>query len=90
MTIRIDGKFDFMLHLDFMEAISRVSGPETRLVVDLENVQSIDSAGVGMLLMLRSYAGENIADVRIINCPGPVVQTLKTMRLDHLVNLESC
>ena len=88
MTIRIDGKFDFMLHLDFIDAITGVSGPGTQFVLDMANVTSVDPAGLGMLLMLRGYAGGDVADVRVINCPQDIVRELEALRLNSLINIE--
>ncbi len=42
-----------------------------------------------MLLMLQGYADENVANVRVISCPDNIVQELRALRLDHLVNIES-
>ena len=59
------------------------SRPERNLVVDLQQVQAIDAAGLGLLVELHCQALKNSGDLTIAN-PSPCVR-----RLMALTNLES-
>jgi len=59
------------------------SRPERNLVVDLQQVQAIDAAGLGLLVELHCHALHNAGDLTITN-PPPRVR-----RLMALTNLES-
>jgi hypothetical protein len=52
------------------------------------SVKSIEPAGPGMPLMLRGYAGENVSDIRVVNCPESIVREVKALRIDNLTNIE--
>ncbi len=39
-----------------------------KYVIDLQNTDNIDSSGLGMLLLLRDFAGGESAKVELINC----------------------
>jgi len=76
-----------IVYRDEAAALSRVVGEilhdGTRLVLDLSGVSSMDSAGIGELALLQTWAQERNAEFK---CAGasPVVRTL----LD-LTNLDS-
>ena len=59
------------------------SRPERNLVVDLQQVQGIDAAGLGLLVELHCRALKNSGDLTIAN-PSPCVR-----RLMALTNLQS-
>jgi HptB-dependent secretion and biofilm anti anti-sigma factor len=57
VVINIAGSFDFSSHRDFREAYVR-SPKQGRFLVDLTQVTYLDSAALGMLLMLREHTGD--------------------------------
>ena len=59
------------------------SRPERNMVVDLQQVQAIDAAGLGLLVELHCRALEKAGDFSVAN-PSPCVR-----RLMALTNLES-
>lgn len=71
LTIAIKGRFDFAKHVDFRSAYETADHAKIkRFTVDLKDVIYIDSSALGMLLLLRDYAGGDAAQVRLINsCP---------------------
>lgn len=68
VTIQISDRFDFKLHREFRQAFSESSHPATKYVIDLGQTRYMDSSALGMLLTLREQAGNDRADIRIINC----------------------
>jgi len=76
-----------IVYRDEAAALSRVAGEVlhngTKLVLDLSGVSSMDSAGIGELALLHTWAQERKADLKCA-APSAVVQTL----LD-LTNLDS-
>ena len=57
VVIKIAGSFDFSSHKDFREAYTR-SPKQAQYVVDLTEVTYLDSAALGMLLMLREHTND--------------------------------
>ena len=76
-----------IVYRDEAAALSRVAGEVlhngTKLVLDLSGVSSMDSAGIGELALLQTWAKERKAELKCA-APSIVVQTL----LD-LTNLDS-
>ena len=76
-----------VVYRDEAAALSRVAGEVlhngTKLVLDLSGVSSMDSAGIGELALLQTWAQERNAELKCA-APSSVVQTL----LD-LTNLDS-
>ncbi|MFT3710147.1 MAG: STAS domain-containing protein [Archangium sp.] len=55
-TLTVDGKFNFGCYQDFHGAIAGVSASQ-QFVVDLRRATYLDSAALGMLLLLRDRVG---------------------------------
>ncbi len=74
LTITPRGRFDFTIQREFRLAYATTTG--TRYyVIDLGQTDYLDSSALGMLLLLREYAGGDKADIRILNCK-PEVRTI--------------
>ena len=58
-SVSIDGRFDFRLHREFKHAyMNLLDDPQVQEVeVDMRRMDFIDSAGLGMLMLLRERAG---------------------------------
>ena len=87
-TLRIEGRFDFMLYDSFQEAYSRLTPDSTRVSVDLSQTEYLDSCALGMLLMLRSHF-DSTAEIRLINPRPQVASVLVIAKFDKLFRLQS-
>lgn len=58
-------------------------------VIDLDAVNHIDSAGLGMLLIARKYAKKNGADVILRRPPADIRMTLELAKFHELFTIES-
>ena len=76
-----------VVYRDEAAALSRVAGEVlhsgTKLVLDLSGVSSMDSAGIGELALLQTWAQERNAELKCA-APSAMVQTLL-----YLTNLDS-
>ncbi|WP_323843868.1 STAS domain-containing protein [Microbulbifer magnicolonia] len=55
LTIRVTGNFDFNLHRDFQRAYQNISPSPKHYCIDLSETRHLDSAALGMLLLLRDH-----------------------------------
>ncbi|MGC4087064.1 MAG: STAS domain-containing protein [Polyangiaceae bacterium] len=55
--IELRGRFDFSCRADFRAAYTGAP-KETTFIVEMGRVDYVDSAALGMLLLLRDYAGD--------------------------------
>jgi anti-anti-sigma factor len=84
MTIRVSGRFDFSSHQEFRQAYADIDPRQTRFVIDLGGAEYIDSAALGMLLLLRERAGGEQSTITLTNCGEGVMQILGVSNFDKL------
>lgn len=76
-VIRLTGRFDFGGHRDFKrcyEGALSDSGVR-RITVDLKKVEYVDSAALGMLLLLKQQAEARSLPITLLDC-GPLVKEI--------------
>ena len=89
-VIKLSGRFDFNTHREFRNAYEPLIGDaETRaVVVDFSAVDYLDSSALGMLLLLRDYAGGDDAVVRIANPSDDVRKILHISNFQRLFTIQ--
>lgn len=87
LTMQVDGRFDFNLHHEFRKAYQGLP-VTTRFIVDLKNATYMDSSAMGMLLLLREYAGKENADIRLVNCNPEIKKVLEISNMDKLFPMD--
>lgn len=88
LTIRIKGRFDFSTHQDFRNAYEQTPEMPESYVVDLREATYLDSSALGMLLLLRDYAGGDTGRVRIVNCNPDVKKILVISNFEQLFTIQ--
>lgn len=90
ISIKIAGRFDFELHQAFRSAYEKkdMDGKTIAYVIDLKDTEYIDSSALGMLLLLREYAGGDDAKIKIVNCRKEVVEILQIANFDRLFEVQ--
>jgi len=71
LKINVDTALGNDVHRDFREAYT--NNPAQKYIIDLRNSQTIDSSGLGMLLLFKDFAGGENANIEIINCSEHVL-----------------
>ncbi|SDQ61001.1 anti-anti-sigma factor [Pseudomonas lundensis] len=87
LTLAIKGRFDFVQHQDFRHAYEQQDSKPDQFVVDLKDTTYVDSSALGMLLLLRDYAGGDESNVRIVNCNADVRKIFATSNFDKLFDI---
>ena len=64
LTISIAGRFDIATYKDFGEAYKDQLGSVIKWVLDMTEVEYLDSSALGMLLMLRERSGARVRTLR--------------------------
>lgn len=78
LTIIISGRFDFNLHEEFRNSYKEQSETINHYTIDFKDVSYLDSAALGMLLLLRKHASQDEADICIIHA-NPMVKEIFEM-----------
>ncbi|WP_226667184.1 STAS domain-containing protein [Microbulbifer aggregans] len=92
LIIRVAGHFDFNLHREFQRAYRNVIPAPEKFVVDLSETEHLDSAALGMLLLLRDYcveAGREGAEpeVELVNPNAHVSHILTVSNFDRIFSI---
>ena len=84
LTISIKGRFDFSSHQEFRDAYENPEGPFAQYRIDMAETTYLDSSALGMLLLLRDYAGGDNASIQIVNCNNDVRKILTISNFEQL------
>ena len=87
VNIKISGQFNFNDHKDFRVAYHDSDGKSTMYVIDMADAEYLDSAALGMLLLLREHAGGDSSRIKITNCRDTVNQILKNAHFDKFFDI---
>lgn len=88
--IAIDGRFDFGCRQAFSSACSAALAATDvkEMVVDLDRVAYLDSAALGMLLLLREKASTARMPLRLTHGSGVVGDVLRVTKFDQLFAMQ--
>jgi anti-anti-sigma factor len=84
LTICIDGRFDFSTHQVFRNAYEQENRGVQNFVVDLSDTTYLDSSALGMLLLLRDFAGGDASRIELRNCNNDVQRILTISNFGQL------
>ena len=87
LIISIEGRFDFSTHQAFRDAYEHGDPAIRNYVVDLSDTTYLDSSALGMLLLLRDYAGGDAARIVIKNCNNDVRRILTISNFEQLFTI---
>jgi anti-anti-sigma factor len=85
-VIKINGRFDFSCHTSFREAYSNAPNG-TEFIVDMADASYMDSAALGMLLLLREHVQQSSGRVSITNCRGQTYDVLQIANFHRLFKI---
>lgn len=86
-VIVIEGRFDFSLQLPFRQAYESLTTKPQRFRIEMGAASYLDKSALGMLLLLRDFAGGESADVAIVNSNADVRSTLQRANFDKLFTI---
>lgn len=71
IKIVVSGKLGNTVQKNFRRAYE--DNPAKTYIIDLSDVDSIDSSGLGMMLLMRDFVGGKNANIEIINCSDHIL-----------------
>lgn len=89
VKIKIRGRFDYKMSSEFRNAYCHHPGREDVIyLVNLSNVDYMDSSALGMLLLLREHAKCRAGEVIIERPSEPINKILKVANFEQLFTIE--
>lgn len=85
----MSGQFVFSDHIVFKDILGSAESPDVQqLVLDLSQIDFIDSAGLGMLLLLRDVCEKHKKLLTLRNPQGQVKKVFGISKFEHLFKIE--
>ncbi|MGQ9366653.1 STAS domain-containing protein [Azospirillum sp. ST 5-10] len=86
---RLNGRLEFADHERLRDLVALLDGPEAqRFVVDLSDLTFIDSAGLGMLLILHEEAEQRNVRLVVRDPRGDVRRSIELAKIDEILSIE--
>jgi anti-anti-sigma factor len=80
-------RFDANTSQQFKETCSGLIGENPYLILDLTATIILTSAGLAVLAYLHKLAAEKNGQLRITNCSSDVLQTIRMVRMDKILEI---
>ena len=87
ITIIISGRFDFSMNNDFRKILSESNEVGVKYSIDMGAVEDLDSAALGMLLLLREKAGGDSSNIKIQKCRQDIFEMLKMANFQTMFDI---
>lgn len=87
LTIQVSGRFDFYVTQAFRDTYRNSTLPGGNYIVDLSRTDYMDSAALGMLLLLREHAMQHEAKVHIKGTSESLRRILSIARFEQLFDI---
>ena len=88
LIIKIAGRFDFSSHQDFRKTYESLDEKVKNYIIDFSETSYLDSSALGMLLLLRDYAGGESDNIKITNCCDDVRKILTISNFEQLFTIQ--
>lgn len=89
LIIEVDGRFDASSLDEFRKCYENLpEGAPQGYLVDLKNAVYLDSSALGMLLVLRDYAGGERARITIAHCSPEVKKIFSISSFEQLFTIQ--
>ena len=88
LTIGVEGRFDFRVYDSFRNAYAEVGGSIEKYIVDLAAAEYMDSSALGMLLLLREFAGGDDADIQLTSPNAEIRNVLDIANFGKLFTID--
>lgn len=88
--VAVSGRFDFQMHRDFKDAYTLLldNAAVSEIEIEVSKVDYMDSAALGMLLLLSERAKTADKPVVLANASGTVLRVLEVANFSKIFNLK--
>ncbi|MEW5945679.1 MAG: zinc ribbon domain-containing protein [bacterium] len=78
-------KIDFENHKDLLPVFNKVM--KKMIVLDLENVEWMDSTGIGALVTLTYKSSRTNQEIKLINIQSKVMDAIRALQVDNVLDI---
>lgn len=89
LELVVDGVFDIELYHEFNNSYKDYLNQVSRFVIDFSHTDRIDSAALGLMLLMRQKVGTDQAKIKLVNPNEKVMRSLETAQFSKLFELQA-
>lgn len=89
LELAVDGVFDIELYHDFNNAYKDYLGKANHYIIDFDRTDRIDSAALGLMLLMRQKVGTENKAIKLINANEKVKRSLDTAQFGKLFDMDA-
>lgn len=87
LQLAVDGVFDIEMYNEFNNSYKDYLGKAQTYVIDFAQTDRIDSAALGLMLLMRQKVGTEGKKIRLINANDKVKRSLDTAQFSRLFDI---
>lgn len=87
MLVSLPPEFNFAMNKDFSELKKSLTDKTLSYSLDFSATTRVDSAALGMLLVLRKHLGGDEANIKLINCNKFIRELLEVANFEKLFKI---
>ncbi len=89
-TLRLDEELAFKDHARFRELVKQgMQNKPNDFHIDFTGTRFVDSAGLGMLMLVRQEAGENNCKVKLVQVGHEVMDIFRLVKFTELFDINA-
>ncbi len=89
IEVRLSGRLEFTDHDQLRDVVGLLDGQRARsFIVDLSALEFINSAGLGMLLILQEEAEQRNIKLTVRGVQGDVKRSIDLARIGEIITIE--
>lgn len=89
VEVALKGRLEFTDHERMRDVVTLIAAEKpSSLIINLADLEFIDSAGLGMMLILQEECERFGASLRLRNPTGEVLRSLELARLNEILSIE--
>jgi len=89
VQLHVRGAVDKQAAEEFQQVLQELASGDYRIItLDLSEVPSINSTGIGKILLLRKSLTEQDRTIRIRGCSDTLFNTFQLIKFDRLVSID--
>ncbi|KAA0677512.1 STAS domain-containing protein [Roseomonas genomospecies 6] len=88
IEVLLSGRLEFTDHDSLPDIVDLLNGDARRFILDMEALDFIDSAGLGMLLILQEEAEQRNIKMIVRKLRGDVRRSFDLARIGEIVTIE--
>jgi len=89
VTFNLENKLNVTVSQKIKLEITKLITPHSKLVINLEGINYIDSTGFGMMLSILRTCKNNHSDLKLCNIAPEVMELIKLLQLQTVFDIKN-